>query len=122
MAVNETNITHGIMITASKAGSVLIKNVRGLFLTLDGKRRVASGLQLKGSSDLIGWTSVVITPEMVGRKMAVFTAIEVKTEKGKVSAEQKHFISEVQKAGGIAGVCRNEKDFIFVVDTANLYQ
>ncbi len=38
-----------------------------------------------GSSDLIGFKSMTITPEMVGQKIAVFTALEVKTEKGKVS-------------------------------------
>ena len=41
-----------------------------------------------GSSDLIGFKSVTITPEMVGQKVAIFTAIEVKTESGKVSERQ----------------------------------
>jgi hypothetical protein len=115
MAVIETNITHEIQMAASKRGVVLLKNVRGLFLTLDGKRRVASGLQAKGSSDLIGFRPVVITPEMVGSTVAVFCAVEVKTPTGKVSPEQRHFIDVILKNGGFAGVSRSVDDAIRVL-------
>jgi hypothetical protein len=60
----------------------------------------------KGSSDLIGWTEVEITPQMVGTKVAVFTAVEVKTKTGRVSDEQKRFIKNVNDAGGIAKIER----------------
>ena len=45
--------------------------LRGLF------RRVKYGLY-KGSSDLIGWKSIEITPEMIGQRFAVFVSVEVK--------------------------------------------
>ena len=48
---------------------------------------VRYGLE-KGSADLIGYTSVVITPEMVGQKVAIFTSIEDKSEKDRISLEQ----------------------------------
>lgn len=57
----------------------------------------------KGSSDLIGYTTKEITPDMVGQKLAVFTAIEIKTETGKLSQEQKDFIQQIKNAGGFAG-------------------
>ena len=59
----------------------------------------------KGSSDLIGWRSLTITPDMVGQTVAVFAAIEVK-DRGTPTPEQLHFIAQVQAAGGLAGVAR----------------
>ena len=59
----------------------------------------------KGSSDLIGWRSLTITPDMVGQTVAVFAAIEVK-DRGAPTPEQLHFIAQVQAAGGLAGVAR----------------
>src|SRR5690242_12972385 len=59
-----------------------------------------------GSSDTIGWTPVIITEAMIGRKIAVFTAVEIKHET-ELSDKQANFIEEVQEAGGIAGVAHN---------------
>lgn len=61
-----------------------------------------------GSSDLIGWRSVVITPEMVGKKIAIFAAVETKKPGGGVESEkQKNFIEQVIEAGGLAGFARS---------------
>ena len=60
-----------------------------------------------GSSDLIGWKSVQVTEDMVGKKIAVFTAIEVKTETGVVSDDQEDFIKDVTNAGGIGIVAKS---------------
>ena len=67
-----------------------------------------------GSSDLIGFQSVTVTPEMVGQKIAVFTAIEVKTETGKVSEQQTKFIEMVRKFGGIGAIVRSVDDALNV--------
>jgi hypothetical protein len=64
----------------------------------------------KGASDLIGFESVTITPEMVGHRVAVFTALEVKGPKGNVSPEQREFLKAVEDAGGIAAVVRSVED------------
>ncbi len=63
-----------------------------------------------GSSDLIGFKSITITPEMVGQKVAVFTAIEVKTDKGKPTPAQNKFIEMVNNNGGIGAVVRSVDD------------
>lgn len=68
-----------------------------------------------GSSDLIGWTSIEITPEMIGKKFAIFTAVEIKTEKGKLSPEQKIFLENVKNSGGIAKIIRNIDDINFEI-------
>lgn len=80
-------------------GDVLIQNGRPLHAGL-----------CEGSSDLIGWTERTVTPEMVGKKVAIFTAVEVKTDAGRVSTHQLNFISRVRQAGGIAGIARNPEE------------
>ena len=64
----------------------------------------------KGSSDLIGWRTVTVTPEMVGQKLAVFTSVEVKAPKGRASEEQRAWLAAVQAAGGIGGVARSVEE------------
>lgn len=61
-----------------------------------------------GSSDIIGFKSVEVTPEMVGSRVAVFTAIEAKTKSGRASKEQIAFIEMVNKNGGIAFIATDE--------------
>jgi ribosomal protein S19 len=109
MAVEETNIANRLRCEASERGDRLYRNNRGRFRTLDGLRTVEAGLSAKGSSDLIGWTRVKITPDMVGDTLAVFTAREVKTKNGSKRSKkewqhQLDFIDAVNKAGGIASV------------------
>ena len=58
----------------------------------------------KGSSDLIGWKTITITPDMIGKKIAVFTAIEVKYGLTKTTEEQQNFIDQVKLAGGEAKI------------------
>ncbi len=110
MAKTETDISHNIILDLAPLGVRLFKNVRGLFLTLDGKRKVLAGLQPKGSSDLIGYTITEITPEMVGQKLPIFTVIETKTEIGKASDEQNLYLNVIRKHGGNAGIARNTLD------------
>jgi hypothetical protein len=67
--------------------------------------RAAQPLQMgltTGGSDLIGWT----TQDGVAR----FTAIEVKSDRGRLRPEQAVFIDAVNTAGGIAGVARSEDE------------
>lgn len=110
MAKEETDITNRIMLDESQHGTILFKNIRGMFLTLDGKYKIKAGLQCKGSSDLIGYTPVKITEDMVGSVFSVFTAIEVKTETGGIRQDQLDFIDRVKARGGLAGIARNSDD------------
>ena len=61
---------------------------------------------MPGTSDLIGWRSVVVTPAMVGQTIAVFAAVEVK-DQGRATKHQLNFIAQVQAAGGLAGVAHS---------------
>ena len=77
-------------------------------------RYVQFGLA-KGSSDLIGFKTIKITPEMIGQDLAVFTSIEVKTNSGQLSKYQHNWLQAVKKAGGIVGVARNVKDALNIL-------
>lgn len=81
---------------------------RGDTVTLKSARRVAYGL-FPGSSDLVGWSPVLITPAHVGHHLAVFSAIEVKAPLGRhqTSEAQHAFINAVLNAGGFAGVAKS---------------
>ncbi len=81
-----------------------------------GGRRVKYGICNPGGSDLIGWRIKTITPEMVGRRVAMFLAIETKTKKGRPSKKQLNFICRVLAAGGLAGVARDTDQALNIID------
>ena len=83
----------------------MFRNNTGTLRDING-RPVSFGL-CKGSADLIGWTTLTITPQMVGQQIAVFTSIEVKAATGRIRPEQQQWLNAVQAAGGIAGVARS---------------
>lgn len=69
-----------------------------------------NGDPVVGAADLVGWTTVTVTPAMVGKTVAVFTSIETKrTKGGKTSEDQLNWMDQVQKAGGIAGVANSDE-------------
>lgn len=85
-------------------------NVRGMFMTMDGKRCVRAGLQADGSADIIGFKPIMITQEMVGTVIAQFRSCEVKTKTGTVKPEQQHWADFINQAGGKAGIARTPEE------------
>ena len=83
--------------------------------TYDGKRSMPYGLSV-GASDLIGWQSIRVTEDMVGKVVARFVAIETKSEKGRATDAQSNFIEQVLDAGGAAGVARSVKDLEVILN------
>ena len=79
-------------------------------------RLVQFGLA-RGSADLIGWRTLVVTPEMVGQRIAVFTSLEIKTPTGRLAPAQRHWLHAVHQAGGIAGVARSVGDALRIIET-----
>jgi hypothetical protein len=77
--------------------------------TLYNARRVTFGL-CEGSSDLIGLKRVTVTPEMVGSDVAVFLAVEVKSERGRPTKDQTAFIKMVNDFGGVGVVTRSVEE------------
>lgn len=111
----ETKIQNLALIALSEAGCTVWRvETAGVWLgkqihrdgdqvTLTNARMMLSGI-CKGGSDIIG-----ITPD--GR----FLAVEVKTPKGRATKEQIRFIDAVNKAGGIAGICRSVEEAIELI-------
>lgn len=69
-----------------------------------------------GWSDYIGWRSVMVTPDMVGRRCAIFCAVEMKQPGKKRSPEQINFQRVVVEDGGIAACCSSELDAIKLLE------
>jgi hypothetical protein len=63
-----------------------------------------------GSGDLIGWRTVTVTSDMVGKPIAQFLSIEVKTPTGKVRPDQSNWLEQVNISGGLAIIARSVND------------
>ena len=115
MANAETTLQQQIRLAVGTRSDLrLFRNSVGSLPDPRTGRLVTFGLA-KGSADLIGWRTVVVTPEMVGQRIAVFTSLEIKTATGRLSPAQTHWIHAVRSAGGIAGVARSVPDALQII-------
>lgn len=60
-----------------------------------------------GFHDTVGWRSIEIQPEHVGRRLAQFATLELKSARGRVTDEQAAFQATVRRAGGLSEVARS---------------
>ena len=128
----ETKVQRKIMLALSEAGCIVWRNETagawvgkvihkaGDQVTLASARMMPFGL-CEGSSDIIGVQPVTITQEMVGQTVGVFIAQEVKTQTGRASKKQLHFIDFINKKGGVAGIVRSVKDALELINNKNGY-
>ncbi len=116
MANVETTLQQQIRLAlGTRPDARLFRNQVGSLPDPRTGRLVTFGLA-RGSADLIGWRTVVVTPDMVGQQLAVFTSIEVKTPTGRLAPAQQHWLRSVASAGGIAGVARSVPDALQMVE------
>ena len=106
--MSEQSIQQRIRLACSRGPVRLWRNNTGRIVGKDG-RMVTFGL-CPGSADLIGYRTIVITPDMVGQTVAVFAAVEVKAQRGRPTTEQAAFLDHVTAAGGLAGIARSVED------------
>ena len=119
----ETAVQQRIRLAAAHAGLQLFRNNSGACHDQTG-RLIRYGLgndseqvnrRIK-SPDLIGWTPIFVTPDMVGKVVAVFTGIECKASDWRPGkdrqreAAQQTFIDLVLAAGGKAGFANDPAD------------
>lgn len=136
MAVASTVFVKKIHLYASQFATLFRVNTgtgwvggRPIKVTRDGMMKVSKGDVLipqgrpfkaglhVGGGDLFGWQSIVITSEMVGKKVAVVVNLECKYGTGRLSPEQKNFIDQVNDAGGIAGEIKGEGDVLALLSS-----
>lgn len=90
-------------ITRLPNGDIYIKNPRPF----------STGLPA-GFSDTFGLTPTLVTPDMVGRTIGIFHAIEYKSATGKARTLQAAFLEAVRRNGGRAGLARTEAEAIAI--------
>ena len=132
MTQKETPVVHDILATVSKGATRLFRNVvskawvgklkapyKNGEVSLFLAHPIQAGL-IDGSGDTIGWTTVTVTPDMVGKQVAIFTSIEAKTATGATQDNQLVWQANVVKAGGIAIIARSGKDALLQIQ--NYYE
>jgi len=63
-----------------------------------------------GFPDLFGLRAVTITPVMVGKRVALFAGLEIKTGTGRASEAQDLFLDVLRSLGALHGVARSVED------------
>lgn len=123
--MRESDIQNQILIALSKQGTIAFRINAGSFwageilsnkdnmLLMKNPRKVQGAPE--GTSDIIGVTSVMITTQMVGSRVGVFTAIEVKKPGQKPKPHQEHFLLKMHEMGAIAGVASSLEQAIQIV-------
>ena len=126
--MNESPVQQRIRLYAAQQNIEMYRNNVGVLLDQTG-RPVRYGLcndsaglneRIK-SSDLIGVTPTFVTPQMVGRVLGVFTAIECKKEGWHMTPSDDRAIAQaafhdiVRRAGGFAGFATCVEDFRKIV-------
>lgn len=115
--MSERNIKAAIRLALCAGDTRLFNNPVGVAIYPDGAggaSRVPYGL-VPGASDLVGWHSVTITPQMVGQRVAIFAAVETKAPRGHKRAAQRQFIDAVLQAGGRAGFARSVDEAVKII-------
>lgn len=123
----EDIVSQEIQLESPKHKTTLYRNNSGAMTDATG-RTVRYGLghtspnQQFKSSDFIGITEITITPAMVGQRIGVFTAPEIKKEGWKYKGDrreqlQKNFIDFIKSKGGIAEFCTSVDDFKKMIET-----
>lgn len=110
--MNETEIQQRIrgVLNHRESPIRMFRNNVGSYQDPKNPRRwIDYGLAV-GSADLIGIEKRIITADMVGQTLGLFTAVEVKTPKGRLSDEQKAWLSMIQSFGGQAIVMRSVEE------------
>ena len=131
----ETKAKENVLLRAAQWKSKLFKNNTGVAYTQDG-RPVFFGLGNEGKKtaddirtpDDVGWTKITVTPDMVGKEIAVFTCIDSKRlgftvksnyTKGTREYGQNKFFEIVKRDGGIAGFASCPQDVDNIMNDFN---
>jgi hypothetical protein len=77
---------------------------------------IQNGMGEHGIHDRVGAVTVTVTPEMVGKRIAILTTVEAKKpgRRGEarrgMSVHQERHLNAIRAAGGLSTVCDGEED------------
>ena len=122
--LSETGVQSHVLVSSAKAGFQLFRNNVGVLKDQTG-RPVRYGLANDSheinekwkSGDLVGWRTMVVTPEMVGLPLAVFVSRECKPEGWRYAATERElaqlrWAELVNAAGGDACFVASPDGFV----------
>ena len=125
--MRESIVSEKILLVVSKLGGRLFRNNNTVFKDSRGIP-IRSGLantskkinKKNKSSDFIGILPITITQAMVGKKVGVFLAIEMKKEGWRYTGTdrekaQKKFIGIIKKHGGKGGFVASVEDLTEII-------
>ena len=121
--MRESAVTSHVRLAAAQRNTPLWRNNCGGFYDNTGRfirYGLGSDAQL-ASSACIGIRPVLLTPDMIGQVLGVFTAVEMKKEGFKFNKNDKHllkqkfFIDIVKQYGGFAGFASSVEDFYRII-------
>lgn len=114
---SESALLKRLLVRGSQLGARLWRNQVGRYRLARPECRecqsrgrvLTSGFGV-GSSDLIGFRTVTVTPAMVGQRLAVLVCLEVKGPKTPTTDAQIDFLSTMQQCGAVAYIVRSIED------------
>lgn len=116
---SEKEIQSGIMVALSNAHCLIWRNTIGMLKDAKG-HFIRYGIGGAGGSDLLGYLPIHITADMVGRKMGIFVAVEVKRPGKKPTPEQENFLRVVRENGGLAGMATSVEEALSIINSSQI--
>lgn len=112
----ETKLMRLIMVALSQAGCLVWRNESagayvGRVIHKDARIVTLANAQLMTFGLCVGSADIIGVHKATGR----FLAVEVKTSKGRPTAEQINFIEQVRAANGIAGIARSVQEALDLI-------
>lgn len=122
MSELEKNIQQEIRLAAKDEGCTLFRANAGMAWQGNKTQRMKDGSlvihdprpfhgMIEGFPDLVGWQTITITQDMVGKKMARIVLPEVKQKRGKARDAQVRFKAKADKDHAVCGLVRSVEDF-----------
>lgn len=126
----EQKASEDVELAAPSLGVTLLRNNNGACYNDEGRLiryglGHISGKEEYSSGDLVGWTRVTITPEMVGKTVAIFTVAEVKPtsftikdqyRSGSREFKQEKFNELARSNGGFGMIVRSGHDLKHAIE------
>jgi len=124
--VKEQSIQNQILIEMGQNGAYGLRVNSGSFwggeiLSHDGKMLLLKNPTKilgapKGTSDIIGCKTVLITPQMVGQNIGQFLCFEVKIPGQNAKSHQENYLMMMRSRGAITGVVRSPEDVVKILN------